>query len=275
MSEILPFGFINNGSLCYLNSILQALITCDTFTDYMVDLKPKNRVTAELINIIIKVNAGQSIVDPSPFFNELLLYVQHKYPKSKFGHGQQDSGEGFIMILDAIDDPIIYSMFMYRYLVKLWCPACDILLSKSTDESCILEVPPIDSLPEKKMSNQYITKSKSAAPDQTCPKCNQRGQCCKTYQLSRVPDILIVSFNKFNGKCLIDYPRNLYFKTIQRTIIKFELVSKIEHYGTMDGGHYVSVSKRYGGIFAANDSSISSGSLDPTADTYILFYEML
>ncbi len=256
-------GLQNTGVICYLNSFLQSVMSCTSVNKYFFDnedrfIDEKNTVAIEYIKLLKKVRdtPGHSNVFASVgILRAIILETTKKYPNKCFGDGQEDSGEGLTLFLDSIDDPGLYKFFMHKYVSVVWCLICEKNVSSNKDEACILEVPPrlkpvvmadeenpdpnqvkID---QSHILNRHIHQYKSDLKGYKCPECKQE-QCCKVYQLAGAPEIMIVMFNKFFNKSNIDFPGELYFLNNSKTnpIKTFKLVSKIEHSGGRNGGHY-------------------------------------
>ena len=58
--------------------------------------------------------------------------------------------------------------------------------------------------------------------------------------------------------------------------LKYTAVARIEHYGNMNGGHYMCHALRGDGKwYCFNDSNVSEGSFEVTPNTYIVIYNLL
>jgi len=111
--------------------------------------------------------------------------------------------------------------------------------------------------------------------------CNSEGNCKKIKtkynisQLLRIPDILVIVYDKYTRKRLIKFPTELYFPG-ESKILKYILVAQIEHYGSMHGGHYTCRCKRGDKIYEFNDSQVNNcNKFVPTKNTYLLMYNFL
>lgn len=300
-------GLVNTGSICYLNSFLQSLMSCTSITEFFFNNDEKftsqgNKVAIEYIKLLKRVKDAKSysdVMDPSGVFREILIATKKKFPDKKFGRGQEDAGEGLTLFLDAIDDRELYTFFMYKYSVKTWCLTCVSQISEMKDESCILEIPPqfkgliIDDDAEDVLVNPKNTEDVSVDPlnahirqyisvldDYTCAHCKLQ-KCCRIYQLASAPEIITVMFNKYRKKTNIHFPTTLSFPSSSNTTINYRMVAKIEHSGDMGGGHYWAHCLRSGdsrltkGMYALNDSNVSQGTATPSPDTYIVFYHSI
>ena len=285
-------GLINTGVICYLNSFLQSLLSCTAITRFFLDneyrfMKENNRVALEYIKLLKHVKNTNSInvFESSSILQEIVKITKQKYPSKTFGSGQEDSGEGLHLFLDSVDDKELYSLFMYRYIVKTWCISCKKNVSEKKDESCVLEIPQqFSGLFESNKKNGFRTKDPlnrhilqymSILDYYNCPECKST-KCCKIYQLACVPEILTVMFNKYNNKKNVAFPEKLIFPSTGSSVLTYKIMAKIEHTGGRNGGHYWSNCYRKDGnmkkIFKLNDRSVSMGDFKPTKETYIVFY---
>lgn len=293
-----PCGLINTGAICYLNSFLQSLMSCTSLTAFFLSNEERfisegNLVAIEYVNLIKHVREAKThgqIFNPTNIFQSIISATKKKFPNKQFGRGQEDSGEGLHLFLDAIDCPELYKLFMYRYVVKIWCLTCIKEISGTTDESCVLEIPPNYSGLEagddgdKKIDplNAHVRQYMSMLDDYTCPTCKQQ-KCCRIYQLACVPEIITIMFNKFFTKSHLLFPDTLSFPASPTTTVDYRIVATIEHSGGQSGGHYwarclraaVGTDTEACKIYTLNDTSIGPGTFEPTQSSYILFYHSM
>lgn len=303
-----PYGLVNIGSICYLNSFIQALMSCTSATVFLLENEDrfrheKNLTAMSYIDLIKSVQNADTgvVINPKPVFDAIIAATRKRDPTKIFGAGQEDSGEGLALFLNAIDDDGLYALFMYTYVVKRICLNCNNIISESIDKSCFLEVPQSYSgiiINEKQKTmdplNLHIMQNMSILQDYKCPQCKEKGnRFCTIYQLSKIPEIIVVTFNKFFKKNISHYPDILLFTSTNGNDLEYKLVSTIEHMGGGGGGHYwangIRESKTQGDIksdtwdseplvksdvFKFNDRVVSQGSFSPTQNTYILFYHI-
>lgn len=283
-------GLVNTGSICYLNSFIQSLMSCTALTKFFMDNAEKfistNNIVAieyiKLLKTLKTTDIDDGVYNPVGIFNAIVAVTKKKYPNKQFGAGQEDSGEGLHLFLDAIDDKELYSLFMYKYLVRTWCISCVEIISEKKDESCILSMPPNFSNmhlevgnDKSNLFNEHIRQNVSVLTDYKCSKC-QSQKCCRIYQLARAPPIIVVMFNKYVRKSKVEFTPNIKFPSVDG-FLNYRLVATIEHSGGTGGGHYWSNCFREGPgslkkMYSLNDRTISRGSEEPTVNSYIVFY---
>lgn len=286
-----PHGLRNTGVICYLNSFIQALMSCTSITQFFLEqeerfLSENNTVAIEYVNLIKQANENNNpVLNPSRLFKAIIKEIRKKYPNKRFGRGQEDSGEGLHLFLDVINDDSLYKLFIHKYVFNIWCLECGKMLKKGTDSSVITEVfkkyRPIKSngVSNKHPLNNHIFQYASPHPDYKCGHCGQT-KCCSTYQLSSTPEIFTIMFHKFQKKSIMDFPEFMYFPT-KIGFIKYRIIAKIEHAGSMGGGHYWTHALRKTDtdglrMFILNDTSHTElGNTTPTNETYIIFYHYL
>ena len=293
-------GLVNTGAICYLNSFLQSLMSCTSLTEFFLEneekfTKEENKVALEYIKLLKAVGDSKSysdIINPVGVFREVIIATKKKFPDKHFGRGQEDSGEGLHLFLDAIDSKELYKFFMYKYVVKIWCFTCVKQISEKKDESCVLEIPTYfskldvndDSEDVKDVDplNAHIRQYISVLDDYTCPCCKLQ-KCCRIYQLAHAPEIITIMFSKFYEKSNIEFPPVLSFPAINDTTLEYKMVAKVEHSGGRGGGHYWAHCYRDGEpepggqepkkrMYELNDRTVNQGTNTPTRESYIVFY---
>jgi ubiquitin C-terminal hydrolase len=257
----------------------------------------------ELLDLVKNAKTYGDVFNSTPVLLAIVAATKKRDPSKKFGGGQEDSSEGLTLFLNAIDDKDLYNMFMYKYEIKRWCLECNINISESVDNSCLIEVPVkycgiVTRDYQKKMDplNLHILQNMSIMDSYKCPYCTNTTNFCAIYQLAHVPEILTVTFNKYHTKKKASYPQQLQFPTTGLKTVTYKLVSSIKHSGTRNGGHYWSNCYRQGPntgpspmtdsepladsekkntVYTLNDSNVSPGDFEPTNSTYILLYHIV
>lgn len=297
---LVPHGMINDGVKCWFNSCIQACLSCTSLTEYLMSNEQRyvgenNIVVVEYIKLIKKnmTEHCSVVLDPTDLYNAFMQTKANSQTSSTFGQSQEDAGEGLLLFLETMNDPDVYKYFTYRYLVKIWCVDCDSECSRSTDESCILEIP----LQYDKMIirdddlsvgvntsanddiNEYIRQHIAVLEDYSCEKCGSQN-CRRIYQLTRAPDVIIIMFNKFYGKKEISFSDRIKFASSDGGGLIYKHIVNIEHSGGIGGGHYwVQCHRRKQtgtcDMYNINDEHATIGSRTPTAYTYIAMYHYI
>lgn len=256
-------GLHNMGSTCYMNSLLQCLMSCTSLTKYF--LKNKERYKKE--NNVVAV-AYILILTGAKNSGLRLLFdaLNKKYPGRLTG--QQDSNEALHLFLEAIDDDKLYSLILHKHYTKLWCYKCRKQISTKEDKSVIYEIPTTN-----KQLDETINHTIEALVGYKCPMCSCKDSTLKVQQLAHMPDVLVVQFNKYFKKKTNTFPYSMEFKSIYQLNLKYELVGIINHMGAMSSGHYNADVFRKS-WYHIDDDTIVDGSPNPTEHSYILFYHL-
>lgn len=292
-----PFGLYNNSIICYFNSLLQALYSCTSITEYLLNNEDKFKSNAfvklyiQIIKSYLSNKKHDNNIDKNNLvlFNEFLRLLKNK--NIKFGYNQEDAGELLILLLDIINDKHIYNLFYHKYNCDIYCKKCKNINNISNDISIQFEIDnkainnnflsyKIDS--NLHNLNKFIRNNYSNLDYYTCNKCNLNNYNIKINRLILVPTIIVINFNKYLNKTNIFYPNELYF--INKSINKkyyYKLVSTIHHSGNMNYGHYFTKSIRKNfqsknnDIYLLNDTSYDIDTFKPDNLTYILFYHFI
>lgn len=269
------FGLTNIGSICYFNSLIQALAGCPRFIEY------------------INLSGNELLINAFNGKNHLALLneLRRNHPF----HGQQCANEVYISLLDfmstILDKKIIDNLFGLKYHTKIYCKTCEKLSNdKNTLFTYFAYIPSQITYIESDVSNdsndpndqiksytssstsnllKYIFDGYDKLSDFNC----DRGHST-TYKVNIVktlPYILVVTLGKYYSKTLIPFSNIIQFKSNQ-----YQLVSIIDHYGGQDSGHYVCRSVRDDKKILFNDSYLTESiQLNPTESAYMLFYKLL
>ena len=280
MYSIRPFGFANTGVICYFNAMLQSFLSCTSVVETIRNMPRVDRENNPLVNLIGQLidsalNTRDDVAHFSPrIFAELMqqLRVQKKQ-YGRFGSGQEDSGEGFTIFLDALRLPVIERLFEHRYRHHITCGLCNYTHQIEADESIFIEIT------EQQSHNieRAIWNFDSAIDDNyKCTKCGCKGAKTKHTSMTMVPEILVLLFIKFEKKWLLDAPRELHVPSRSGPMFNYKLTSLVEHDGTATSGHYWAKCRRAGSRFAVlNDTSVTPlGALESSPKTYMAWYHI-
>jgi hypothetical protein len=249
-------GLQNGSNKCHANAVFQAIAVCPSLT---TRIAASNTDTARAFTELHAQMERVSTADPARTFHSMQAETKRRFPDSTYGIRSEDAGETLLTFLNAIDDTALYNAIKYRYRVRMMCDQCNAIVQVSPDESCILSIPYTPDL------QTYITKNVSTS-EYLCKTCNV--PCTQENTLSRAPNVMVVMLNKFKEKKLQQYPQTMSFPPN----INYELIAVIDHSGSMEGGHYIARCKKNNGVFIFNDISVSRGNLEPTPESFILFY---
>ena len=238
---IIPsFGFINTGSICYFNSLIQSLLSCSSFLSFIC----KERQDS-IFYLFFKFIVFEQKWDP--YFPTKLLHSMNTFEPN------QSSSEYFLKLCDFLkmDD-----LFQTKTETVTICNECN-HENKMVDISVYIM---IDS------DINECVETKRTIENYQCDSCKKKVNATIISKLTETSQIIIFTFNKYFQKNNVEYP--LEFRN-------YKLLSTIEHYGVLNAGHYFCRSIRNNSIFQFDDNNVQPSSFEPTPNTYMIFYEKM
>jgi ubiquitin C-terminal hydrolase len=297
-----PFGLINAGASCYLNSIVQALISCTSVNEVLAhDMPdPQGKIARSFARISV-IDASDLPADQKrsvvagmgkEIWSNLLEYASSRKEVVRLDAGQQCAGEGFHLILQAMEDVSEFQrLFQHRYKTTITCSKC-LHVTRTAELYSMFEVQPdlkVEQLEDfKDVDDQYnqavpltqfLRKQNGYVEDYKCPKCNDTSPKFSEVKLTMVGEILVVHAKKYQGRRLrktrdvTPFPKTLTFDTHGGQLV-YEAVAQVEHMGSLSGGHYLTIARRKDGWNTLDDNRVSPGEFKPTANTSIVFYHI-
>ena len=319
-----PKGAVNSGVVCHFNSLIQSLISCTSLTNYMKECEKKLQEEREKVSQGLVVNKeALEMIDSehSKTFHKYIevlrmqLNPEEKYldtsqllatlgtPNNRFGSGMEDIGEGFTLLMDALDNKVVNDNFRCVYKRSLYCSNCTRVVEEVLEEpSLYIGIPPLVLVPKTFQNgvtkqilrnrdtmefitrinnlnrhplNRYIKQIK-ARTDRKCPSCGE-ASCVNAFQLNNSPNVLVILIKKYGRKQLLDFPQTMDFtaEADGKEILRhYKLVAQAEHLGNRRGGHYYADCLRKGGYYRMNDTRYSPIDPMPTPNSYMLFYHI-
>lgn len=256
-----PYGLVNTGSICYFNSLLQVLGSCTSI--YSIKFKDRNdveRVIKEYVEML--KNNKIDITVSSKIIAEL-----HKV-KPNFGNGQESASEALVLLLEAIDNVCLTSLFVNRVRCSVKCKTCDYRSEEKKDYSVTINL-----FHEQDVKESNILNHSNEIDDYLCEKCKNKGGI-RHYKLTMLSEILVICFNVYFDKKKHNFPDTLTFPGKDKDL-RYKLIGQIEHIGNLHGGHYWSRVLRKDGVFLCNDNTYNECKFTPTDNTYIIVYHIV
>ena len=256
-------GFINHNSICYLNSILQCLLSCSKFVKYIVKIRDEytqnnNKLGEAFLKLILK-NAKNDPETP---------YMSMEINKIMNINGQQCASE---MLLKLIDDLKLEKLFEQKIEKSLYCMNCNKIVSVKYDIAYIHNY--TDSENNNDDSNKKINMNFNCIDDYNCDKCKKKTKLIMLNSLEKTSDIFVISFNKYIKKDIVNYPHILSLTNKKN---KYKLVGIINHHGNIMSGHYWAEVIRNNNFYNVDDTSVQKiNSFNNLKDNFILFYEKI
>jgi len=270
-------GLNNTGVICYLNTLLQCLMSVTQIRDYLID---KGHVPIEQFGT--PINEYLKLEDGSPFQSAAVYQSLLKYMKAKgisFNNfiGQASSSEAYVYLMDALN---VEYVTMHRYMRVVTCGSCGKNGTEKKEESThfeIFEESALNIKTPEEFANNLLRKTTHVG-DYKCEHCNNTH--CNTQQvqtLTMVPDALVILFNKYTNMSknqTMYCPNYFEFPGVDGPM-KYEQVGQARHYGSLGGGHYFAVVKRQDRWYIANDMQITPTIFEQSPNTYMVFYSRI
>lgn len=251
-------GLKNINSICYLNSLIQSLLSCDIFIKTIKNNKDKfmeetNVIGLLFYNIIHKME-NDITIDTDNFIMSLKLDFV----------GQNCSHEALLFIIDKLHFEKTFEM---KYEKTIFCTKCDEITKQIVDERVMFEYF-TDSKDNINISTKLINRQIDTIEDYKCDICKEKNKHVCLCDLISSKDIFVLTLNQFYEKKKIKYENIINLSTGT-----YKLVAKINHIGDMNGGHYWMVRYKDDKTIAINDMEIKEiNDNNNGINTYMLFY---
>lgn len=270
------FGLNNIGSICYLNSLIQALISCKIFNSEIMssDSRDDSPMLKEFQHFLNHINSSVSKVETiEPILKEIIK--SHEF----FGHQQEDVVEGFDIILNLVGDNIA-SVFESIWDVNIFCSNCKLVVSNTTDTMRRITMER-DYIPyvKKRGIDMFVSGHMSRFSNYKCSSTQcDRTDGIKVSRLIKPPNVMVVSFNKYHTKWISEPHKDqmdVVYGKHRTKIAKYKLMAVIHHRGSMISGHYTVTAIRDGFTFLFNDAKILNSEFSQNKNDYVLFYSRI
>ena len=242
--QIPPLGFYNTGAICYFNSLMQCLLSSKNFLKFVLYDKQDPLFSEFLFNIV----------------NDLwdMTFTTKVLQKYNIIEGNQSSSEYFIFMVDLMK---LENIFECQHKIIDICQNCG--YKKETKD-----------ISYNTLINEDIKeffRCDEMIDNFNCDKCKIKSTISRNKIIYGLPPIIVLSFNKYFGKKVINYP-----ELFSNGEVEYRLVGTVEHYGVLGAGHYISRFKRNDKYNMADDSRIEDiNGINTIPETYMVFYERI
>ncbi len=253
-------GLKNNNTICYLNSLIQSLLSCEKFVKVIKNnrdeyVKNENIIGVLFYNMIQKIENNIDI-EKDNFTLSLKLGFS----------GQNCSHDALVKIVDILK---MEKNFNIKYEKSIFCTKCADMTRQTTNDMITYELFPEQE--KKKDFEKIINRELETLNDYTCDKCKQKATQITIHDLIGTNDIFVIMFNQYNEKSI-----HKYDNVINLCSYKYKLVAKINHIGCLNRGHYWMIKYINSKKYIINDDDIREiGDENMDKYTYMLFYEKI
>ena len=281
-----PFGLKNGGVICWLNSLLQALISSETFRKSIKESSDES-VTIQQLRTFIQLFEDKEDISLSStlILKALVSDLAKRKHKIDMGFGQQSSSEGLVLILDVISNTT-HHCFDHIYEDSIECIQTGDTVSKIRSTNNIFYIFDEETLLEKGLRNFLLSHSTDLdsgfIPDDYKKEHQPDYTYRRHYTLRRMPNVVVIALNRYmtNGKQSkernpeIKLPDTFTMPHVRKGEIVYKKIAEIDHIGRSTlGGHYVARAKRDDNSYLFNDEHVQLHRLETCPTTYLTFYE--
>lgn len=287
----MPFGLRNTGSICYLNSFLQALLGCTAWLRAVRDSAGETRTGRAVREFVLAAMAPDADADIAGHSAKILAALtedlRERRPAVAFGLGQESASEVFIHLLEMMEPPVMVAeasaatkeslapppkpgpirrLFERRFRCEIFCRACRTTVSTTNDDSVLTTLFHVTATDHDEFCRQFCQQI-TTCTDFVCERCQTKGTALRAYTLVRLPEIVFATFDCYGRR-----PDHRWFpKQLRlpgaapvagaRPQHCYRLCGQIIHSGGLDGGHYwaFSLRQREGMVepYVLNDTGVS------------------
>jgi ubiquitin C-terminal hydrolase len=253
--EYLPsvFKLENNGVLCYLNSLIQALMSCTSMNQKIKNIRVG---LCDIYRIIYKkigekkCHIGDDVNIKTGNVSFILAHLCARY-KSRSDSlcigRQEDAHESFIFLIESMGNNI-EKLFHVRYETYIYCTICKKKKKSGNNQpELYIDLSGISFENKSEMEN-CIERSINAPESYKCEYCSAvnnpldngkyESNILQICNLVRLSEILVILLRKQSSEIVKYFSDILNFKS-KYGLMEYKLVAQIDHIGTSDSGHYV------------------------------------
>jgi ubiquitin C-terminal hydrolase len=307
------FGLHNTGAICYLNSLLQALIGATAFVRGVLrhrDFMARTATGRAVYDFVWhaapdarrRLGAGPPFdgsarveTKSAPVLHALVADLCARKPGTGFGPGQQSASECLVLLLDMLSpaemrpderNPVA-DMFATRYQATITCDACGRRVSSESDVGVQREMFSAAAARAATPEEFAAAVRHEALPleDYKCDACGVVSpHATREYTLKMVSEVFVALLDAYpdpwrRGTRAAGqrayFPQRFELPGRGTQPIRYAQVGQVQHSGTLSGGHYVATALRAGGRVALfNDSTVAPGAFGPAPGVYLAVYQV-
>lgn len=278
-----PSGLRNSGVICWLNSLLQAMLSSRILCSSFEESSDESATHREFRTLIQKAIKKEDIsLSSSSILRALITDLRRQQKSIDIAFGQQSSSEGLILILDMLNKKEINDRFYHVYEDTIQCDQTGKVVSKVRSINNVFYIFDEETLLERGIRDFLLCHSNVLDEDFT-PDDHEPGHTYRRiYTLRRIPEIVVIALNRYmtNGRAhkkrnpKIKLPNEFSMPHNKEGDIKYTKIAEVHHLGGLNGGHYMSVAKRGNQSYLFNDEQVTPRAMETVPTTYLTFYEV-
>lgn len=271
-----PFGLANTGAFCYLNSLLQALLSCSSLVRTALthrEYLQQTRTGAAFYELVATAEERPENARTlsGKLLSALMADVTQRRDADKgrraFGASQESASEALALLLEMLDPPAkdknvkfvvspISHLFLHRYRCVVTCGECKRAVSDTVDVSVQLDLFYMNDAPPTTEAAfaQGLQRTRGTL-DYKCPVCNKLVRATRDYVLTMAPEVLVCVFGIYSARPRRYLPDRFSLPR-QSGHVVYRYVADVEHVGALGGGHYTARGRRAdGALYVFNDEA--------------------
>jgi len=304
------FGLSNTGSICWCNAMLQALLSCSSFNERMLENEEamKHNIVAKCYIKILKqtlsaYKENTNTADVKIASTHLLNAMVDKLKKLNRNSdimtiGQKDPVEGFLMLMDLLESSYVVNLFNHRYSSQSYCISCDAISYENNNEpaNIVMNMHMNGNIKNADDFIRNIEVKPVVINNYKCDKCNKELKITyMIYKLKLLREIVLITISNVNtggmiSKEYINYFKEFKIQDILGNELKYKLVAEINHHGIQteitgeqngklykmyrSSGHYTAKCLRGDNYYIFDDTNVMKSEFEVSKKSYVLIYHL-
>lgn len=253
-----PFGINNHSNICFINSMLQFLLSSPYVNKILNENFTKENKLNHILNVIINhVMKKDQIIITFKTIQIICVILKVNYNE------QNDMMEHFSKVIEYINIKELTDTFKNEYDCFLQCKSCNESKKIVAEENIFIQLDSYNIEEEKILASQIDIEGIK------CEKCNNDKHYKKNI-LTHLPANMIFVHNMYANSD--EKIKNKLSFNLKNGKYNYVLVSVVEYFGDYNNGHYISINHRDGGTFRCNDEFIMKVNSFESKNIYASMY---
>lgn len=265
-----PVGLANTGAVCYLNSLIQSLVSLPVVVKAIRSTAAESCKTSTshaLRALIDKMFGAEGalplvgVLHETPTIVEALNADLIRAKNTPLGTGQACAEEALTLMLDQLPDRMSRP-FVTATRCELFCGGCLRRVSTTTDVTYVSFFGHINATATPPTTPAAFAEALRRHTEVTegyhCDGCRRETTGHRRYTLSMVSSVIIVQFHRFTPALHAKrhyVPDEFTLPAKKGGHRLFRRVAEVEHFGTPSGGHYIARARRGARVVEFDDAA--------------------